>query len=49
MQKEEVQAVKYISYDEFKNIIVNEDNSFWQHKVGYKMLLIALDEFLSSH
>ncbi len=48
MQKEEVQAVKYISYDEFKNIIVNQDKSFWQHKIGFKMLLIALDEFCNN-
>lgn len=48
MQKEEVQAVKYISYDEFKNIVVNQDKSFWQHKIAYKMLLIVLDEFCSN-
>ncbi len=45
MQKEEVQAVKYISYDEFRTIVINQDKSFWQHKTGYKMLLAALDEF----
>lgn len=45
MQAEEVQAVKYIKYDDFKKIVINKDKSFWQHKVGYKMLLIALDEF----
>lgn len=47
MQKEEVQAVKYISYDEFRNIVINQDASFWQHKSGYKMLLVALDEFFN--
>lgn len=49
VQQEEVQAVKYISYDEFKNIVMNQNKSFWQHKTGYKMLLIALDEFCKSH
>ena len=49
VQEEEVQAVKYISYDEFKNIVINQNKSFWQHKTGYKMLLIALDEFCNSH
>ncbi|WP_346931256.1 NUDIX domain-containing protein [Clostridium sp.] len=49
VQEEEVQAVKYISYDEFKNIVMNQNKSFWQHKTGYKMLLIALDEFCNSH
>jgi len=48
MQEDEVQAVKYISFDELKNIIVNQDKSFWQHKVGFKMLLVALEEFLST-
>ncbi len=43
VQEEEVQAVKYISYDEFRNIVINQDASFWQHKTGYKMLLAALD------
>ncbi|MCL2376518.1 MAG: NUDIX domain-containing protein [Defluviitaleaceae bacterium] len=46
MQKEEVQAVKYISFDEFKSIIASQDKSFWQHRVGYKMLLVALEELL---
>ena len=45
MQAEEVQAVKYIKYDDFKNIVLTQDKSFWQHKVGYKMLLSALDDF----
>ena len=49
IQEDEVQAVKYISYDEFKKIVVNEDKSFWQHRTGYKMLLIALDELFNSH
>ncbi|WP_312371441.1 hypothetical protein [Lachnoclostridium sp.] len=46
--QEEVQAVKYISYNEFKNIVMNQNKSFWQHRTGYKMLLIALDEFCNS-
>lgn len=48
MQAEEVQAVKYIKYDDFKKIVISQDKSFWQHKVGYKMLLAALDDFYSS-
>jgi len=47
MQAEEVQAVKYIKYDEFKNVVLTEDKSFWQHKLGYKMLLAALDNYFS--
>ncbi len=47
MQTEEVQAVKYIKYDNFKKIVINKDRTFWQHKVGYKMLLEALDDFCS--
>lgn len=49
VQEEEVQAVNYISYDEFKNIVRNQDESFWQHKIGYKMLLIVMEEYLCSH
>ena len=45
MQAEEVQAVKYIRYDDFKKIVLAKDNTFWQHKVGYKMLLASLDDF----
>ena len=45
MQAEEVQAVKYISYNDFKNIVITQDKTFWQHKIGYKMLLAALDDF----
>lgn len=48
MQADEVQDVKYIPYEEFKNIVVSRDKSFWQHEVGYKMLLAALDVFCSS-
>jgi len=47
MQEEEVQAVKYISFNELKSIVLNQDKSFWQHKVGYNMLLVALEEFLN--
>jgi 8-oxo-dGTP pyrophosphatase MutT (NUDIX family) len=46
VQEEEVQAVKYIAYDELKNIVINQDESFWQHKIGYKILLIALEEYI---
>ncbi|MCL2702449.1 MAG: NUDIX domain-containing protein [Defluviitaleaceae bacterium] len=46
MQADEVQAVKYIKYEDFKKIVIERDKSFWQHKVGYKMLLAALDDFL---
>ena len=49
VQEEEVQAVKYINYNEFKDIIMNQDESFWQHKIGYKMLLIVLEEYFRSH
>lgn len=46
MQAEEVQDVKYIGFDEFKSIIANQDESFWQHKVGYKMLIAALEDLI---
>jgi len=46
VQAEEVQAVKYIKYADFKDMIIKQDKSLWQHKVGNKMLLIALDDFL---
>ena len=45
MQPEEVQNVKYVKYDDFKKIIHTQDESFWQHKVGYKLLLPSLDAF----
>jgi len=48
IQAEEVQAVKFITYDEFKKVINNKDKSFWHHIVGFKMLLPALDDFCGS-
>ena len=47
MQAEEVQAVKFISYDEFKRLIISKDATFWQHDIGYKMLLAGLDDFFA--
>ena len=46
VQADEVQAVRYIKYTDFKNMIIEQDKSLWQHKVGYKMLLAALDDYL---
>ena len=46
VQEEEVQAVKYIKYDDFRRIVISGDNSFLNYKVGYKMLLVALDDFI---
>ena len=46
MQAEEVASVKMVPYDEFRQILINKDESFWHHEVGFKMLLIALDDFL---
>lgn len=47
MQAEEVQAVKYITYDEFRDIVINKDKTFWHHEFGYKMLLLALNNFFN--
>ena len=46
MQPEEVQAVKYIGYADFKQVLLSGDKSFFPHKIGYKMLLSALDELI---
>jgi len=48
MQVEEVQAVKYMDYGEFKRVITSHGKSFVQHKVGYNMLISALDDFCTS-
>lgn len=45
MQESEVQAVKYVKYADFKNLITQKD-IFVAHDVAYKMLLIALDDYL---
>lgn len=45
MQESEVQAVKYIDYSDFKNAITQHD-FFVAHDMAYKMLLIALDNYL---
>lgn len=45
-QEEEVQAVKYIKYDDFRRIVISGDSSFLNYRVGYKMLLVALDDFI---
>jgi len=37
-----------MNYDEFKRIILSQDKSFVQHKIGYKMLISALDSFYTS-
>ena len=47
IQKEEVQAVKYISYDDFENIVITEDKTFLHHKKGYQYLLLALKDILN--
>lgn len=47
MQEEEVQAVKYIKFGELKEAIINNDESFWIDKVGSKMLIVALEDFLA--
>lgn len=46
LQKEEVQEVCYIDYQDFRQLIEKKDPSLWQHETGYKMLLISLDEKL---
>lgn len=46
LQAEEVQAVKTVSYEAFKEIVLQKDPTFWHHEAAYKMLLIALDAFL---
>lgn len=47
LQTDEVQAVKYVKYGDFKNMVNNQDKSLWQHKVAYKMLMSALDDFIN--
>ena len=46
IQPEEVQAVKYMDYSDFRDMVAAGDKSLWQHKIGYKMLIIALDNAL---
>lgn len=46
VQADEVQDVKYIKYDDFKDMILQQDKTFWQHTTGYKMLLCALEAYL---
>ena len=47
MQKEEVQDVRYIKFDELKEMIISEDASLWINKVGSKMLIVALEDYLA--
>lgn len=44
LQPEEVQAVKFVSFETFKQIVIKKDPTFWHHESAYKMLLIALEE-----
>jgi len=46
LQEEEVQAVEYVDYERFKKMIQTKDESLWHHKIGYQLLLIALDSKL---
>ena len=46
LQKDEVESVRLISYKDFKHALISKDKSFWHHDIGFKMLLIALDNFL---
>ena len=47
MQEEEVQAIRYIKFDELKEMIISKDASFWIDKVGSKMLIVALEDFFA--
>jgi Isopentenyldiphosphate isomerase len=44
LQEEEVQAVKYMDYAEFKKLILSGDKSFLHHDIAYKMLFLILEQ-----
>lgn len=46
MQQEEVQAVKYVEYADFREAILKNDTAYVPHKVGYPMLVVALNNYL---
>ena len=47
MQESEVQAVKYMNYNDFKSEILNAESSFVSHETAYEMLVLTLDNYLS--
>ena len=46
MQKSEVQAVKYMEYPDFKNVVADKNEIFVEHRLAYKLLAVALDDYL---
>ena len=48
LQEDEVQEVKFISYNDFKLSIQNKDPSFWINKEEFSLFFSCLDRYLNS-
>lgn len=46
LQEDEVQEVKYMRYEDFKQAVQERDEAFWIHEEGFAMLFAALDEYI---
>ncbi len=46
LQEDEVEEVKFISYNDFKLAVQNRDDSFWIHEEGFSLLFKCLDEYI---
>lgn len=46
LQKEEVQAAKYVAYEAFREAILGRDPSFWINEAGFPLLAVALDRYM---
>lgn len=44
MQESEVQDVRWIDYEDFKDQIKNSPGSFVEHKYAYELLFVILDQ-----
>jgi isopentenyldiphosphate isomerase len=47
LQEDEVAEVKFIGYNEFKQAVINKDESFWIHDEGFNMLFNCLDQYIT--
>lgn len=41
-----VSEVKFMGYDEFKQVVINKDKNFWIYEEGFTMLFNSLDNYL---
>lgn len=49
LQEDEVSEVKFIGYNEFKQAVINKDQSLWIHDEGFSRLFNYLDNYINGY